>query len=67
MKKRESKEASFRDIKAELDGLLAEIERQSKRLGELAKQEEAASEVVETCPGKIDELKDKLKSAAQLL
>ena len=67
LRRRESKEAAFQDVKAELDGLLAEIERYSKRLGELLAREEVASEVVGTCPEKIAELKDKLKSAAQLL
>ena len=67
MKRRETKEAAFRDVKAELDGLLAEIERSSKRLGELAKREETASKVAEACPVQIEELKNKLKSAAQLL
>ena len=67
MKKKELKEAAFQDVKAELDGLMAEVERHIKILRDLSTQEEEASKVVKTYPEKIDELKDKLKSAEQLL
>ena len=60
LEKKQLLEISIEDEQAELDGLLREMERLTSLLENIKITEKEASECVETIPGQISELKEKL-------
>ena len=66
-KKREEKENSFNDVRAELSSLIAEVERQQEKLRHLNKREEESKTVISSHPERISRLKEKIDSTLHLL
>ena len=59
--RREEKEGILNDAHAELEALIADIERQTQRLTKLKNEEENAKRVTHTHPDEVSQLREKIE------